>query len=87
MAKNKIKISKGKLAFNIAGYIVTEFVGLLCLLPFLMVISASFTEEHSIYTEGYALIPKVFSTDAYQYLFAYPVDLLRPMELLSALRS
>lgn len=77
MGSVKIKKTKGKITFDIIGYAITAMVGLLCLLPFLLVISASFTDEHSIFVDGYALIPKVFSTSAYQYLFAYPADLIR----------
>lgn len=73
----KIRKTRGKLLFDLFGYLTTGLISLLCLLPFLLVISASFTEEHSIYTDGYALIPKVFSTEAYRYLFAYPAELLR----------
>ena len=74
---NKIKRAPSSTVFNIVGYIITGFLAICCMLPFLLVISASFTEEHSIYVNGYSLIPKVFSTRAYEYLFAYPKELYR----------
>ena len=41
----------------------------LCLLPFLLIISISFTDELTVLREGYQFIPKVFSTEAYRFLF------------------
>lgn len=73
----KIKVSKGKKTLNIFSYVFTGLFAIACLLPFLLVISASFTDEHSIYTQGYHLIPRVFSTDAYAYLFRTPEKILR----------
>lgn len=39
-----------------------------CLLPFLLMLSASLTSEHSLMQNGYGLIPKEFSLAAYEYL-------------------
>ena len=41
----------------------------ICIFPVLMAISASFTSEASLIKEGYRLIPKVTSLDAYKYVF------------------
>lgn len=43
---------------------------LVCLLPFILVISSSFTSETSIIQKGYNLWPKEFSVAAYKLLFA-----------------
>lgn len=48
-----------------------------CLVPFLMVLAVSFSDEATVKNFGYSLIPKVFSTEAYRYTFAYPMQLLR----------
>ena len=47
------------------------------LLPTWMIISASLTDEKALVKNGYSLIPSVFSTYAYEYIFAYPVQLIR----------
>lgn len=39
-----------------------------CLLPFLLMLSASLTSEHSLMQNGYGLIPGEFSLAAYEYL-------------------
>lgn len=40
-----------------------------CAFPFLFVISISFTENSALATDGYRLIPKAFSLEAYSYVF------------------
>lgn len=53
------------------------FLGsLLFILPFVLIISASFTNEQSLISEGYKLIPSHFSTEAYRYVFKNPQQLL-----------
>jgi putative aldouronate transport system permease protein len=54
------------------AYIVIGLFALLCLLPFLLVISSSFSSEVIITTEGFGLLPKGFSTAAYDMLFLAP---------------
>lgn len=41
----------------------------ICIFPVLMALSTSFTSEASLIKEGYRLIPKVTSLDAYKYVF------------------
>lgn len=43
---------------------------LLCLLPMILVLSVSFSDEMELIRSGYRLIPKKFSLMAYQYIFA-----------------
>lgn len=64
--------------------LVLILISLGCLLPFLVVISASFSTQDAIGQYGYTLWPRQFSTAAYQYIFfdaarigrAYGVSLL-----------
>ena len=49
---------------------------LLFILPFVLIISASFTNEQSLISEGYKLIPSHFSAEAYKYVFKNPQQLL-----------
>ena len=66
-----------RVAFNIISWIVLAVFSLICLLPFLLVISGSFSNQQSIQLNGYQLIPEEFSLDAYRMLFRIPGDLLR----------
>lgn len=65
-----IKQTKDKVIFDIGGYIFLAVIAVFCLLPFLLILSGSFTDERSIYVNGYNFIPKVFSLSAYRFLFS-----------------
>ena len=49
---------------------------IIIILPFVLIISASFSDEQTLLSEGYKLIPSVFSTEAYKYVFRNPQQLL-----------
>lgn len=58
-----------KRAFNIIGGLIVGIVSLLCLLPFVLIISGSFSSESEIIKYGYSLLPRGFSLDAYKLVF------------------
>ncbi|MNW23664.1 L-arabinose transport system permease protein AraQ [compost metagenome] len=62
---------------QILGYLLLAIISLICLIPFILVLSSSLTEESSIIENGYQLIPSVFSLDAYSLLFEFPEQLLK----------
>jgi putative aldouronate transport system permease protein len=66
-----------KKASSILIHILLIAVSLLMLLPFWLVISASFTSNQSLVIDGYQIWPFHFSTEAYSYLFLSPESLLR----------
>lgn len=70
-------ISKDRVVFNIIAYVILGILAVCCLLPFLLVLSGSFSDQTSILTHGYQLIPETFSLDAYTTLFKIPGELLR----------
>ena len=47
-------------------------LSLICLVPFLLVLSVSLTSESGINVSGYRLIPSDFSLEAYKYIFSNP---------------
>jgi putative aldouronate transport system permease protein len=63
--------------FVVMGYVLLSILAILCLFPFLLIVSSSLTEESVIAKEGFKLFPKVFSLDAYGILFKYPEQMLR----------
>jgi putative aldouronate transport system permease protein len=75
--KNKIRLPASTIVFNVLGYILLTLGAMLCLLPFIMLISGSFTSEHAISLYGYGIFPKEVSFSAYQLLFRYPRDIIR----------
>jgi len=56
--------------FNVSNGLFLLLVMLSMLLPFLMIVSTSFSSEVDIIKNGYAVFPRVFSLDAYRYVFA-----------------
>lgn len=63
--------------FRSLAYTVLIIGSLLCLFPFLLVISASLTQNESIIKDGFHLIPKVFSFEGYRMVFRFPDQVLR----------
>lgn len=73
---NKIKKPVSRYVFNILSYGFVGLIALCCLFPFLLLISGSFSSEQAIRVNGYSLLIQDFSTDAYQYIFRDPSQIL-----------
>ncbi|OZQ70576.1 sugar ABC transporter permease [Paenibacillus sp. VTT E-133280] len=63
--------------FSGIGYVSLIVLAILCIFPFVLVVSSSLTEESKILTEGYQFIPTAFSTEAYSILFKYPDQMIQ----------
>ena len=69
---HKRKTYGGQIVLHLAFILMT-----LCyLVPFLLVIAVSFTDEMSLLVDGYRLIPKKISLKAYELVFNDPTQLL-----------
>ena len=66
-----------KLTSRATIHLTLAFISLLCLIPLWLIVSASLTEDKALTLYGYNLIPSQFSTYAYQYIFAFPGQILR----------
>lgn len=73
----KKKLTGDELLFKGIGFPVLILFGLVCVIPFLLIISSSFTSENYIIRNGYTLLPKEFSTSAYALIFQNPTKILR----------
>lgn len=69
----KKKANWGQIALHIV-FIVLMFI---YLVPFVYLISSSFTEETALVQNGYKLLPMKFSTEAYKLVFRNPMQMLR----------
>lgn len=58
-----------KKGFTIFANIMMVFLVLCCVLPFILLISSSVTDEATLMRNGYSFIPEVVNLRAYQYLF------------------
>lgn len=70
-------VGRDRIIFDVLSHVILAVLAACCLLPFLLVLSGSFSDQTSILTHGYQLIPETFSLAAYQTLFKIPEDLLR----------
>lgn len=73
----KIKEEKSTRLFRAFALVLITAGSLVCLLPFILIISASLTENESIILDGYRIVPKVFSWAGYKTVFRFPDQVLR----------
>ena len=66
--KNAIKTSSGDRTLSGTFYLLIIMFAVLCLIPFALVITSSFTDEGTLMREGYRLWPSKWSTAAYELL-------------------
>ena len=73
MAKNsgyaagtKVKIGMSDRIIRGVGYVLVSIYALACVIPFIIIVSTSFTSEATIRAEGVQLIPKDISLQAYE---------------------
>ena len=74
--KAKKPIGSDEIQLKVISYIVVTLFALVCLFPFLLMISSSFMNEKEIITEGYKLIPKEITTNAYRFLLENPTKII-----------
>lgn len=74
--ETKRNIKSDGFLFKLISYFTITIFALLCLFPFLLMISSSFMNEKEIITEGYKLIPNSIDTSAYKFLFDNPKKLI-----------
>jgi putative aldouronate transport system permease protein len=75
--KRKKALSGDVVFFNIIGYPLVALFAILCVLPFWLVISGSFTSQEEILRGGFALWPAEFSLEGYRLSFMNPMAILR----------
>lgn len=66
LKSNRIKKTRGEVVFEITVYAIATVFCLLCLFPFAIIIGSSFETEANFAIYGFPIIPKDFSTKAYQ---------------------
>ncbi len=66
-----------KVSLSILSYAVLFIFGMACLIPFVIVLSSSFSSEMSLLRNGYSLWPREISLDAYKYVFNNPTRIIQ----------
>ena len=77
LTHRKIKKGKDVIILNVLAYLVCSFFALICLIPFILVLSGSFSSEQAIIENGFSFIPKEFSWEAYKTVFKEPIVVFR----------
>ena len=78
--KKKKKISSDQLSVNIVGALVVGIFALICVIPFYLIIVASFTSENSLIRDGYPILPRLSELS----LQSYALCLKNPTAILKA---
>ena len=79
MAKNPNAVRGGadETILHIIAYIFVSFIAVSCLLPFILVLSASFSSEAAILKNGFSLFPQEPGIEAYKQVFNQPIVIAR----------
>lgn len=77
----KIKKAKSTIVFNVICYTLLAIASLICVLPFIIIISGSFTSNQTIITEGYSIWPRDLTLEAYKMIFRYPKGILQAYKM------
>jgi putative aldouronate transport system permease protein len=71
-----IKMKRSGIVWDILINGIFILISLACVVPLLLILSASFSSELGLTTKGYRFIPEEFSFQAYRYIFESPKQLL-----------
>ncbi len=63
--------------FQITVHFIMILLCIFCLFPFLLLVVSSFADEQQLIRDGYSIIPKSFSLDAYTYIFRNAATIFR----------
>lgn len=76
MNKNRIKLDPSTKLLKFISYVIVTLWSVICIFPFVLVISASLSTESIISKEGFGLLPKGFTLSSYEWVFRYPDQIL-----------
>lgn len=81
MKATRIKKGASGISFDILKYGLLTLLAIVCFLPFLIMISGSFSDNATVTREGYGILPKNFSTAAYELIFRNPSGILQAYKM------
>lgn len=77
LQKGKGVKSKDALVVKAIGYVLISLFALACVIPFYLIIIASFTPESSLIRNGYPVIPTEFDLQSYALCLKNPISILK----------
>ena len=75
--RHKRKMSGDVFVLNLIAYTFCGLVALLCLVPFIIIVSSSLSSEEAVLQNGFSLLPPDFSLQAYETVFREPMVVFR----------
>lgn len=76
----KIK-DRSQAGFSVIKGVLLTILSVLCVLPFVVIVSGSFTSNQEIIRNGFSLLPKDFTVEAYKTIFRTPEDILQAYKM------
>lgn len=76
----KRKLNSEKI-FRSFAFVVLLILAIVCILPIILIIVASFTDETTLLANGYRFFPQKYSLEAYVYLLKQSVMMLRAYKI------
>ena len=76
-----IKKGTAGVIFDIIKYTLLTLLSLICVVPFIVIISGSFSENALVKRLGYGLLPRGYSLDAYKAVFRNPEGILQAYKM------
>nr|WP_296488325.1 carbohydrate ABC transporter permease [uncultured Acetatifactor sp.] len=73
----KVKVGKDVITLHAIAYTFCGLIALVCLVPFIMVLSGSFSSEPAISANGFSVLPQEFTLEAYKNVFREPIVIFR----------
>ena len=77
----KVKISKSMIVFQCIAYVLLALGAVVCVAPFLIILSGSLTDDAIIIKEGYSILPRGFTLAAYETIFKVPGEILQAYKM------
>ena len=77
----KVKKGKAEIAFDVITYVFLTLGSIICVLPFIIILSGSFTDDYTIVTQGYSVLPRNRTLAAYKTIFKAPKDILQAYKM------
>jgi len=71
-----VKLDRSDIVLQTISYVVVTFFALFCIVPFVLILSASLSSEAAIMKSGFGLWPKDFSLTAYEWIFRAPRQII-----------
>ncbi len=74
------KINSAKI-FHAAAFLILLILAIVCILPIILIVVASFTDETTLLADGYRFLPKKYGLEAYVYLWKQSVMMFRAYKI------